>query len=137
MECRRRRPAERAGWRGWRLQRLGLDRQEQPVLLAARQAGGVDQQDRQPARRRPSAFRRAMMPASSASTRLILMPVALVKSLYSASSVEKWRRIQVQVQACPGVRGAGAQAAMVASRVRIFFMGRAWLGWVWMGSIIT
>jgi hypothetical protein len=29
----------------------------------------------------PSAFRRAMMPASSASTRLILMPVVLVKSL--------------------------------------------------------
>ena len=29
----------------------------------------------------PSAFKRAMMPASSESTRLILMPVALVKSL--------------------------------------------------------
>jgi hypothetical protein len=35
----------------------------------------------------PSAFRRARIPASSASTRLILMPVALVKLVYKASSV--------------------------------------------------
>src|SRR6218665_110603 len=39
----------------------------------------------------PSVFRRARMPASSASTRLILMPVALVKPLYRASSVAEWR----------------------------------------------
>ena len=35
----------------------------------------------------PSALSRARIPASSASTRLIWMPVAFVKSLYSASSV--------------------------------------------------
>ena len=35
----------------------------------------------------PSAFKRLMTPASSASMRLILMPVALVKLAYSASSV--------------------------------------------------
>ncbi|MNV76792.1 hypothetical protein D3C71_1701700 [compost metagenome] len=35
----------------------------------------------------PSALRRARMPASSASTRFTLIPVALVKPSYNASSV--------------------------------------------------